>query len=114
MGSLKQGLGGGGGIDVSNIGLSPEQAALANFTLGQNQTRTGDIYSRLGLGGSTMETQDLAGNQLGALAQEASLIQGNQQTALQQGALNLQAQTAQNAQTAQTASALGKIAGSVL
>ena len=58
-------------------GLSAAQSALSQFSLGQSEARTRDIYGRLGLGGSTMEAQDLGGNQLASLAQTASLEQQN-------------------------------------
>jgi hypothetical protein len=97
--------------------LSPEQQALADFTLGQSNVRTSDIYARLGLGGSTMEAQDKAGNQEANLAQIGQLEQGNAGIGLSLAGLAQQGAIAQNAQNAQTSSALGgalgKLAGSL-
>jgi hypothetical protein len=107
------GLGNKGGISLPPImgGLDPFQQALTDFTLGQNQTRTGDIYARLGLDPSTMETQDKAGNQLASLAQASGLEQQNIQNQLQENQLSLQAQQANNAAQAQLGSSLGSLAG---
>jgi hypothetical protein len=65
-----------------NIGLSPFQNDLVSFFGGEQDVRTRDIYSRLGLGGSTMMAEDLGGNELARLAKSAELATTNQQTAL--------------------------------
>lgn len=70
--------------DLSSIGLDPTQQALVDFFGGEQDVRTRDIYSRLGLGGSTMEAQDLGGNELARLAESASLISGNRGQAIQE------------------------------
>lgn len=70
--------------DLSSIGLTPDEIALTDFLGGQQDTRTRDIYSRLGLGGSTMEAQDLGGNELARLAESASLEQANRGQAIQE------------------------------
>ena len=79
---------------IFSIGLTPPEQDLVNFLGGQQDVRTRDIYSRLGLGGSTMEAQDLGGNELQRLAQSAGLINQNQQTALQVAQGTLGAETA--------------------
>ena len=66
---------------ILNIGLTGPETDLVNFLGGQQDIRTRDIYSRLGLGGSTMEAQDLGGNELQRLAESAQLIGQNQQVA---------------------------------
>ena len=68
--------------DIFNIGLTGPEMDLVNFLGGQQDVRTNDIYARLGLGGSTMRTQDLGANELQRLAESATLIGQNQQTAL--------------------------------
>lgn len=70
--------------DLSNIGLDPTEQALVDFLGGQQDVRTEDIYSRLGLGGSTMEAQDLGANELQRLAESASLISTNRGQAIQE------------------------------
>ena len=112
---------------IFNIGLTGPETALVDFLGGQQDVRTRDIYSRLGLGGSTMEAQDLGGNELARLAESANLINQNQQTALQvaQGTLSAeQAQAAAQNQAFQQGqqnlrnitgglSSLGSLAGNV-
>ena len=75
---------GGAFGDLSSIGLTPDEIALVDFLGGQQDTRTRDIYSRLGLGGSTMEAQDLGANELQRLAESASLEQANRGQAIQE------------------------------
>lgn len=70
--------------DLSSIGLDPTEQALVDFLGGQQDTRTRDIYARLGLGGSTMETQDLGANELQRIAESANLIQANRGQAIQE------------------------------
>lgn len=70
--------------DLSSIGLDPTQQALVDFFGGEQDVRTRDIYSRLGLGGSTMEAQDLGGNELARLAESANLISSNRGQAIQE------------------------------
>jgi hypothetical protein len=70
--------------DLSSIGLTPDEQALVEFLGGQQDTRTRDIYSRLGLGGSTMEAQDLGSNELQRLAESANLEQANRSQAIQE------------------------------
>ena len=110
MGS--SGGGKGGGIDVATgvPGLTGPQQAQADFTLGQQNVLTNDIYSRLGLGGSTMEAQDLGGNQLANLANISNIENQNANLQLAQEGLQLQSQTAAN----QQANAKGSAAGSAI
>jgi len=104
---------GGGGVNVATgvPGLTPEQQALADFTLGEQTTRTKDIYSRLGLGGSTMEAQDLGGNQLANMAETAGIENQNAQLQLQQEQLQLASQAQANQQSAAKGSATGSAIG---
>jgi hypothetical protein len=86
-----------GALDLNqilNMGLSPTEQSLVDFLGGQQDTRTRDIYSRLGLGGSTMEAQDLGGNELARLAESAQLIKGDQALAEQDKGLSLSDLTA--------------------
>jgi hypothetical protein len=70
--------------DLSSIGLTPDEIALSDFLGLQQDTRTRDIYSRLGLGGSTMEAQDLGSNELQRLAESANLETTNRGQAIQE------------------------------
>lgn len=69
---------------LSGINLTPEEIAATDFFGGQQDVRTRDIYSRLGLGGSTMQTQDLGANELARLAQEAGFETTNRGQAIQE------------------------------
>jgi hypothetical protein len=71
-----------GPIDLSTITLTPAQLDLINFTGEEMDTRTRDIYSRLGLGGSTMQTQDLSFDALARSAFASGLLTTNEQLAL--------------------------------
>jgi hypothetical protein len=62
--------------------LTPAQQALTNFTLGQNVLGTNNQYGNLGLGGSTMQSQDQAANRLASLAQQEQIDFQNQQMGL--------------------------------
>lgn len=53
--------------------LTPAMTALSNEELTQANLGTSGAYSNLGLGGSTMESQDLAANQLQNEAEQANL-----------------------------------------
>jgi hypothetical protein len=98
-----------------NMGLSPVQQSLVDFFGGEQDVRTRDIYSRLGLGGSTMMAQDLGGNELARLAESAKLIGQNQQLGLatQQGTLSAEqlALQGQNQAFNQGQKNLGNITG---
>lgn len=88
--SLSTPTGGGKkGGGQSNIPI-PNFGPMLQYTLGQNMNRVRDQYANLGLGGSTMEAQDLAGQASANVAQGASLQQLAFQDALQQNALNAQ------------------------
>lgn len=50
--------------------LTPSQQAAVTQTLNQMNLGTAGRYGNLGLGGSTMEQQDLGANQLSSLAQQ--------------------------------------------
>ena len=62
--------------------LTPAQQALTNFTLGQNQLRTNQGYANLGLGGSTMNAQDLNADKIQSLAQQEQIDFQNEQAGL--------------------------------
>lgn len=62
--------------------LTPAQQALSDFTLGQNRTAMDQIYSGLGIGDSTMRTQDLNAANLQSLAQQEQIDFANQQMGL--------------------------------
>lgn len=75
--------------------LTPAQQAMVTQQLGQANVGTQSTYGNLGLGGSTMEGQDLNANSLASLAEQANLeaqsetlgLQGlNQGNALLSGA----------------------------
>lgn len=61
MGGGMMGGGGGKGGDTSGGGVSPEQAALAQYTFGQNELRAQGQFAGLGMGPSTGETQAVGG-----------------------------------------------------
>lgn len=80
-----------GGLGQYQAGLSgqltPAQQALTQYTLGQNTAATNQTYGNLGLGGSTMNTQDLAADRLQSLAQQEQIGFQNEQMGL--GALGV-------------------------
>lgn len=78
MGALGGGGKGGGGGGSSG-GINPFESAMLNQAVGQNQRAMTNRYNQLGLGGSTMEQQDLQGMSLAGLAGAAGLEQGNLQ-----------------------------------
>ena len=54
-------------------GITPAQQALVTQNLGTMDTGTENTYGNLGLGGSTMESQDLASNNLRSLAEQSNI-----------------------------------------
>jgi hypothetical protein len=99
-----------------NMGLSPTQTAATNFFGGQQDARTRDIYARLGLGGSTMQGQDLGANELARLAEEQQFIEKNQQLGLstQQGTLSAEQIAAQGTLSAEQIAAGGTLSAEQL
>jgi len=97
-----------GPIDLSTIGLSPAQLSLIGFTGEEMDTRTRDIYNRLGLGGSTMEAQDLSFDALARAAFASGLITTNEQLALQNAGLATQQNIASGQQATSTNVAAGQ------
>jgi len=99
--------------------LTPSQQAAVNRTLGQMNLNTAGTYSNLGLGGSTMESQDLGANQLASLAQQQAFEAQSERLGLEAlqaatGALGGAGTLAQNQQTQQLnalASAAGALGG---
>lgn len=63
--------------------MTPAQQALVTENLGAMNTKTEGTYGGLGLGGSTMESQDLASNQLKTLAEESNINFGNETVGLE-------------------------------
>ena len=63
--------------------LTPAQQALVTQALGNMNLGTQANYANLGLGGSTMEQQDLNANRLSSLAQQAGLETQSEQLGLQ-------------------------------
>lgn len=82
-------------VDLNSIGLTGPQQQLSDFLGSEQDARTRDIYARLGLGGSTMQAQDLGANELQRLAESAGLIQQNEQLALTEQGQRLQEQQTQ-------------------
>jgi hypothetical protein len=80
------GKGGGDGGGGGGGGLDP---AMVAWTMMQNLNKIRGRYADLGLGGSTMESMDEAGANLGALAQAAGLQQQEALTASQIGGQNV-------------------------
>jgi hypothetical protein len=97
--SLAGGLGGGGGKGGGGGGgLSPQQAALAEYTKEQQMLKARSTFANTGTGASTMATQAAGGaNYAGAMA-GAEMSNQNQQIA--------------NAQSGELATLAGQIAGS--
>lgn len=62
--------------------LTSAQQALVNQNLGTEQTGTMGTYGNLGLGGSTMEGQDLANNVLKSTAEQANIANQDEQLGL--------------------------------
>lgn len=69
--------------------LTPAMAALAATNLSSSDTATKGAYSNLGLGGSTMESQDLATNQLRNTAETANLEAQEEQLGLEGAGVGL-------------------------
>lgn len=63
--------------------LTPAQTALVNQNLATSNTGTQGTYGGLGLGGSTMEGQDLSNNQLKSEAENANISFGNETLGLE-------------------------------
>lgn len=63
--------------------LTPAQQAMVTQQLGQADVGTRSTYGNLGLGGSTMEGQDLNANSLASLAEQANLEAQSESLGLQ-------------------------------
>lgn len=63
--------------------LTPAQQALVDQNLATSNTGTMGTYGNLGLGGSTMEGQDLGNNQLKSLAEQSNINFGNETLGLE-------------------------------
>jgi hypothetical protein len=91
--------GGGGGKGGGSGGISPEQKALAQFTMGQQLLKQRSAFANSGLGPSTMSSYEGAGPRLAAAQQEAQQSDANQlQQQQQQDQLLKLAQQAQGQQ----------------
>ena len=62
--------------------LTPSQQAAVNQTLGQMNLGTAGTYANLGLGGSTMQQQDINANDLASLAQQQAFEAQSEQLGL--------------------------------
>ena len=62
--------------------LTPGQQAMVTENLGTENVGTQSLYGNLGLGGSTMEGQDLASNVLKSTAEQANIANQNEQLGL--------------------------------
>lgn len=89
-GGGKGGGGGGGG------GISPQEAALAEYTAGQRMLANDTLFARSGTGLSTMKTFENAGSQIGGATQAAGIADTNlaNQQAVQQSSLQALANSA--------------------
>jgi hypothetical protein len=70
-------LGGKGGSAGSPSTLSPQQASLAEFTMGQNMLKNNSTFANSGTGMSTMKSYADAGAQFGGAQQAAGLADQN-------------------------------------
>ena len=75
-------------------GVSPEQAALGQYTLGQNLLRDRTTFANTGTGASTMATEEAGGARLGEAEQLAQISNRNQQAAAQIATQDFQQQQA--------------------
>jgi hypothetical protein len=110
----------GSGLQLGNLtnkggnpigGIDPFQAAATQFTLGENIDAIKNRYAQLGLGQSTMETQDVSGANLGALAQAAGFEQQNVSNQLAANAQNAQLAQGLNTSLQSALSNAGNVAG---
>lgn len=62
--------------------LTPAQSALVGQNLSTMDTATAGTYGNLGIGGSTMENQDLTGNSMRSLAEQSNINFQNEQLGL--------------------------------
>ena len=91
---------GGGGAFTSPFfnagpgGVSPEQAALAQYTLGQNLLRDRTAFANTGTGASTMATEEAGGARTGEAESLAQMSNRNQQAAAQIATQDFQQQQA--------------------
>jgi len=85
----------GGGKSGSGGGISPQQAALAQYNMGQAELANSTNFAQQGLGASTMKSYAAAGPQFGAAMQAAGMADANAQS-LQQIAQAQQNQNTQN------------------
>jgi hypothetical protein len=70
-------LGGKSGSAGSPSTLSPQQASLAEFTMGQNMLKNNSAFANSGTGLSTMKSYADAGAQFGGAQQAAGLADQN-------------------------------------
>lgn len=76
--------GGGGGKGGGGGGLSPQQAALAEYTRGQQMLKARATFGKSGLGASTMATEAAGGANYAGAASAAASSDLNTQIANQQ------------------------------
>lgn len=90
MGETQSGKGGGEYTGQNNMGVSPFDMQAVMDAAGLNEQATQNRYAQLGLGGSTMEGQDVAQDALAGQAAIGQLQTQNENTP----ALNPALQTA--------------------
>jgi hypothetical protein len=90
------GIAGGGGKGGGSGGVSPQEAALAQYTLGQKDLQSASASANFGTPMSTMHTQADTGNVTGWAQEMAAMSDANQ--------------AAQNAQSQQSLSGLLSLA----
>ena len=95
--SIGQKAGSGKGGGGSGGGISPQQAALAQYTMGQQELKIASNAASSGLGASTMKTYEQAGPQFGAAMEMAGQSDANA------ASLQQLAQAAQNQNTSNNA-----------
>jgi hypothetical protein len=107
--------GGGGGFDAGPGGVSPEQAALAQYTYGQNLLKAATEFANTNTGQSTMATQASSGARFGKALDLARMSNLNQRAGAQVAAQNFQQQQSlqnlSNQQAGQAGQAAGQAAG---
>ena len=98
VGLASGGKGGGGAsfpfFNAGPGGVSPEQAALAQYTLGQRELASRSTFANTGTGASTMATEEAGGARLGEAEQLAQISNRNQQAAAQIATQDFQQQAA--------------------
>ena len=77
LSSVGQKAGGGGGKGGGGGGVSPQEAALAQYTMGQKELAINSQFANQGLGASTMKTYESSGPLFGEAMQLAGISDQN-------------------------------------